>query len=66
MVKPQAARFKAGSGRRPIAACTAGPSSIINSKLRASGSQRRRTAERGILDFGFWILDWQSDGRKYT
>ena len=39
MVRPQAARLRAGSARRLTADCRAGPSSHISSKLKARGSQ---------------------------
>src|SRR5581483_8370490 len=51
IVRPQAARLSAGSGRRPIAPCTAGPSSIINSKLTARGSHSAQTVRRRIVPF---------------
>ena len=49
MVSPHAARLSAESGRRPIAAWTAGPSSIISSKLAARGSHWRKMFRIALL-----------------
>ncbi len=45
---PKAARLSFGSGRRAMADCTAGPSSIKSVKLIASGSHSQKTVRRVI------------------